>query len=85
MTFPSRAEREQLERLAGELEVSRSEILRRGVKALDRASVAGSLTELAGAGRVTPASAGPGDPPPSHPVACLSEILEELDGDRGAR
>jgi len=78
-------EREQLDQVASELGISRSEALRRGVMALDRRSTAGSLADLARDDVVTPASAGPGDPPPSLPVACASQILAELDEDRGER
>lgn len=83
------AERDVLDRCAAELGVSRSEVLRRGLRAvgeteagaiLHPASRAPALREL-----LTPAAAGPGPPPPSRPVAPLEELLEELSRDRDAR
>ncbi|MFW6085307.1 MAG: CopG family transcriptional regulator [Gemmatimonadota bacterium] len=78
------AEREVLDRCAAELGVSRSEILRRGLRAVGepeaRPSVPPTLHAL-----LKPAATGPGDPPPSLPVAPLEDLLEELARDRGGR
>lgn len=78
-------ERVALDRAAKELGVSRSEVLRRGVEVVGGARVAGPLRDLATGGLVTPATAGPGDPPPSRPVAPLDELLRELSADRADR
>lgn len=86
-TYLTTDERAELDRLAAELGVSRSEALRRGIQALGGAAArgGGSLRDLVREGAVTPATAGPGEPPPSNPVATLAELLEELDRDRGER
>lgn len=84
-TYLTAAERAELDRVAVELGVSRSEALRRGIEALGGARYGGSLRALAGEGLVTPPSAGggdPGHPPPSLPVATLEELLDELARDR---
>ena len=80
-------ERAELDRLAGALGVSRSEALRRGVEALDLPSAAaGPLAELAAEGLATPARLQSGQPPAKTPgVAPLSQLLTELDADRGNR
>jgi len=78
-------ERAELDRAAEELGVSRSEALRRGVEALSSRSLSGLLRDVAAEGYVTPARIPPGDPPPSHPVAPLDELLGELDADRADR
>lgn len=83
------AERDVLDRCAAGLGVSRSEVLRRGLRAVGGTgagtppgpgSAPHALREL-----LTPAAAGPGAPPPSRPVAPLAELLEELSRDRDAR
>jgi hypothetical protein len=82
------SERAELDRTADDLDVSRSEALRRGVRALaagSRATPAGPLAELVDAGLATAARLGPGPPPPRRPVATLAELLEELAADRGDR
>lgn len=78
-------ERAELDRAAEELGVSRSEVLRRGVEAMRPRLLSGLLRDLAADGYVTPSTIGPGDPPPSRPVASLGEILRELDADRADR
>lgn len=78
-------ERAALDRVARELGVSRSEVLRRGIEAVGGARYGGPLRDLAGEGLVTPPTAGPGEPPPSRPVARLAELLDELARDRTDR
>ena len=79
-------ERAELDRLAGAMGVSRSEVLRRGVAALEpRASAAGPLAELAARGLATPASLEGGEPPAGKPLALLADLLAELRADRGDR
>jgi hypothetical protein len=79
------AERAELDRAAQEREVSRSEALRQGIRALHRTIYDGSLRDLVESGVVQPALAGPGSPPPSAPVAPLEELLTELGEDRSDR
>lgn len=78
-------ERAELDRAARELGVSRSEVLRRGIEAISGPGYDGELRELVEGGLVTPPTMGPGDPPPSAPVACLADLLEELAEDRRDR
>lgn len=79
-------ERAELDRAAQILGVSRSEVLRRGIRAMgDTDAYAGALRGLADSGWVRPAKAGPGAPPPSAPTASLDELLRELAGDRNSR
>ena len=80
-------ERDVLDRCAADLGVSRSEVLRRGLRAVgdvgpgrDPAPARPALRDL-----LTPAAGGPGDPPPSLPIAPLEELLEELTEDRTGR
>ena len=93
-TYLNADERAELDRVAGELQVSRSEVLRRGIRALGGSgsadmrgsrSAAARLPGLTGEGVITPPSVGPGEPPPSKPVAPLAELLAELEKDRGDR
>ena len=84
-TYLTVEERAELDRVARELGVSRSEALRRGIEALGRVRRDSALRDLVQEGAVTPAAAGPGGPPPSAPVASLSELLAELDRDRADR
>lgn len=81
-TYLTRDERRDLDRVARELGVSRSEALRRGIQALGGGRYESDLRELTERGLVTrPAAAGAG-PPPSLPVAPLSDLLAELARDR---
>jgi hypothetical protein len=80
--YLSSEERAELERAARDLGVSRSEALRRGIEALGTRPLPGGLRDVASAGLVTPAAIGPGEPPPSKPVATLTELLCELEEDR---
>lgn len=83
--YLSTEERAELERAAKDLGVSRSEALRRGIAALGTHQLPGHLRDVAAAGLVTPAGIGPGEPPPSKPVATLAELLCELEEDRRDR
>lgn len=78
-------ERAELDRAAREMGVSRSEALRRGIRAMDTVRYVGALRDLADEGYVTPPRVGPGAPPPSAPVAPLATLLDELAVDRGDR
>lgn len=83
--YLTRPERSELDRVAQEMGVSRSEALRRGVLALKDVGYEGELRELADDGLVTPPTAGPGEPPPSAPVTSLRELLAGLAKDRQGR
>ena len=76
-----------LDRASRALGVSRSEVLRRGLLFVGDAAAREAAEAGAGGPRwaVTPATAGPGAPPPSIPVAPLREILRELSDDRTDR
>ena len=79
------SERDELDRAAGDLGVSRSEALRRGIRALTDRRYSGELRDLVEDGSVTPATTGPGEPPPALPVARLDDVLAGLRRDREAR
>lgn len=83
--YLSKRERAELDRIAKELGISRSEILRRGVEAVRRRPLSGLLRDVAAEGYVTPAAVPPGAPPPRKPVASLDELLSELADDRADR
>ena len=78
-------ERRVLDLAARKLGVSRSEVLRRGLRAVGGASLEAGLGVLAVGGALTPARAGPGAPPPSSPVAPLQDLLAELSEERTDR
>lgn len=79
-------ERAELDRLASALDVSRSEVLRRGISAVrPRDRYQGSLDTLVERGVVTPPTMAPGAPSPSCPVSPLAELMAELDEDRADR
>ena len=75
-------ERADLDRVAREMGVSRSEALRRGIEAIEVSATSGPLRHLVNEGFVTPSVSEPGEPPPSAPVAPLADLLQELDQDR---
>jgi hypothetical protein len=89
--YLSEAEREELDRKAGEMGVSRSEALRRGVAALRwtgsgrGAGEPDFVRELGLQDLVSPRLAAPGKPPPRAPVAPLEDLLAELSQDREDR
>ncbi len=76
-------ERRELDRAAEVMGVSRSEALRRGIRAMDALRYSGALRDLADEGYVTPAASSPGAPPPAAPMAALRDLLDELASDRG--
>jgi Ribbon-helix-helix protein, copG family len=78
-------ERAELDRAAHDMGLSRSEVLRRGIGLAGGTGYTGPLRNLADAGYLTPATTGPGGPPPSAPVARLRTILNELEADRGEK
>ncbi|HVQ74012.1 MAG TPA: hypothetical protein VMT79_00580 [Candidatus Binatia bacterium] len=84
-TYLTAGERADLDRVAADLGISRSEALRRGIRALARVRYDGPLRDLVGEGLVTPPTAPQGDPPPSCPVAPLADLLDELSADRADR
>lgn len=84
-TYLTEEERAELDRAAESLGVSRSEALRRGIRALAAKGGADEVREPTLADVITPAKAPPGAPPPSIPVAPRAEILRELEEDRGER
>ena len=84
-TYLTAGERADIDRVARDLGVSRSEALRRGIQVLRRRGTSSTLAELMGDGLVTPATVGPGEPPPSAPVAPLETVLAGLDRDRDER
>lgn len=75
-------ERAELDRCAAELGISRSEALRRGIRALGGPLASGPLRGLNSEGLLTPPSRPTGIPPRGAPVAPLARILEELAADR---
>lgn len=83
--YLSSDERAALERAARDLGLSRSEVLRRGLRAVSDRGTTAPRAGSADNEAITPASAGPGPAPPSLPIAPLRELLEELSGDRGDR
>lgn len=78
-------ERDVLDRCAAELGVSRSEVLRRGLRAVGEPSDTGPAERPGQAGVLTPPSSATDQPPPSLPVAPLRKLLEELNEDRRER
>jgi hypothetical protein len=78
-------ERAALDQAARAMGVSRSEALRRGISAMRETGHAGVLRDLAHDGYVTPPAVGPGEPPPSAPVAPLEDLLADLAEDRADR
>jgi len=83
--YLSAEERAELDRAAQNLGVSRSEALRRALRAASSPGPGGVLRDLAEEGYVTPATAPPGPPPPRSPVLPMEELLSALDEDRGER
>jgi hypothetical protein len=80
------AERGELDRLAAEMGISRSEVLRRGVASLEPGTKAsGPLADLVADGLAQPAALEGGEPPTGQPVAPLADLLVELRTDRGDR
>ncbi len=84
-TYLTAKERAELDRVANERGVSRSEVLRQGVHALGQEGRSLVLRDLVERGIVTAPATGPGAPPPSAPVAPIDELLTELSEDRAQR
>jgi hypothetical protein len=82
--YLSEEERAGLDRAAREQGISRSEALRRALRALTTPRDS-ETRDLARSGHLTPALAPPGPPPPRKPVAPLEELLAELADDRSDR
>jgi len=79
-------ERAELDRAAGALGVSRSEVLRRGISAVSTLpAYDGPLRRLWEKGLVSLPTLQTAEPPPARPVAKLTELLAELDSDRSDR
>lgn len=79
-------EREELDRAARELGVSRSEVLRRGVSAVARTRTGrGVLRELTEKGYVTPSLTPADDPPPRARTVPFECLMRELEDDRADR
>ena len=79
-------ERAELDSLAATLGVSRSEVLRRGVAALEPSAPAvGPLAILVTDGLATAARVQGGPLPDARPLAPLADLLKELDADRDDR
>ncbi len=87
--YLTEAERARLDASAGALGVSRSEVLRRGIDALQRpltgADVPDALTPLVDRKLLTPARSSVRAVPASLPVAPLAEVLAGLELDRSDR
>ena len=85
--YLSTAERDRLDRLASNLGVSRSEVLRRGLEALAQAERPGdaALADLVRRGWLTPPLVTGGPVPEGEPAAPLAELLAELARDRADR
>lgn len=85
--YLSSAERERLERLAGRMRVSRSEVLRRGLEALARTESASdaALAELVREGILTPPAKKGGPIPKGLGIMTLEELMADLDEDRADR
>jgi len=83
--YLSEEERAELDRAAREQGISRSEALRRALRARTPGSGAHAAAELTRSGHLTPAVAPPGPPPPRKPVTRLDDLLRELAADRSDR
>lgn len=79
-------ERADLDRAARVLGVSRSEVLRRGITAVEGpVPYEGQLRDLVEEGHLTPPTIPPGRPPASRPVASMEEVMSALERDRRDR
>lgn len=79
-------ERAELDRAALAMGVSRSEVLRRGISAVESPHrYEGPLGALVERGLVAPPTIRPGTPPPSRPVAPFDDLMDELEHDRRDR
>ena len=83
--YLSTAERERLDRVAGELGVSRSEVLRRGLERIAQRERDTAIADLVRRGRLRPPLIRSGPVPQGEPVAPLAELLKELEEIRSDR
>lgn len=87
--YLTEAERARLDASAAALGVSRSEVLRRGIDAVQGpatgAEVPEALTPLVDRGLLTPPRSAVHSPPAAHPVTPLADVLAGLDRDRADR
>ncbi len=84
--YLSEEERARLERAAGELGVSRSEVLRRGIEAIGAGPEAsGPLRDLVEQGLASPARVRKVEPPPRVADLPFEELIGGLGVDRSER
>lgn len=83
--YLSTAERDQLDRLASRLGVSRSEVLRRGLEGIAERDKDAALADLVRRGLLRPPLSTGGSVPPGKPIAPLDELLKDLDEARSDR
>jgi len=83
--YLSAAERESLDRVAAELGVSRSEVLRKGLERIAERERDAALVDLVRRGWLRPPVIRGGPVPQGEPVAPLADLLKELDELRADR
>jgi hypothetical protein len=83
--YLSTTERERLDRLAAELGVSRSEVLRRGLERIAERERDSAIADLVRRGVLRPPLITGGPVPPGKPTAPLDELLKDLDAARSDR
>lgn len=83
--YLSSTERDRLDRLAGRLGVSRSEVLRRGLEGIAERDKDAALADLVRRGVLRPPLITGGPVPPGRPIAPLKELLKDLDEARSDR
>lgn len=84
--YLSEEERARLDRAAGALGVSRSEVLRRGLEAVSAGSATlGPLRDLVSEGVASPALDTRSDPPPRVADVAFDRLLRGLEEDRSDR
>jgi hypothetical protein len=83
--YLSAAERENLDRVAAELGVSRSEVLRKGLEKIAERERDAALADLVRRGWLRPPVIRGGPVPQGEPAAPLAALLRELDELRSDR
>ena len=83
--YLSGPERESLDRVAAELGVSRSEVLRKGLERIAERQRDAALADLVRRGWLRPPVIRGGPVPKGEPVAPLADLLKELDELRSDR
>jgi hypothetical protein len=83
--YLSSPERERLDRVAAELGVSRSEVLRKGLERIAERERDAALVDLVRRGWLRPPVIRGGPVPQGEPVAPLADLLKELDELRSDR